>query len=45
MRNAGTIPEVVLSARPVQARAFASAARAEGDDAFPHPYDLPAHCA
>jgi hypothetical protein len=45
MRNAGTIPEVVLSARPVQAWAFASAASAEGDDAFPHPYDLPAHCA
>jgi hypothetical protein len=44
MRNAGTIPEVVLSARSVQARAFAGAASAGGDGALAHAYDLPAHC-
>jgi len=42
MRNAGNIPEVVLSARPLQARALLAG---EGTVAFPQRYDLPAHCA
>jgi hypothetical protein len=52
MRNAGTIPEVVLSARPLIARALLAQAQLmgpqlarDGKDAGPQRYDLPAHCA
>jgi hypothetical protein len=52
MRNAGTIPEVVLSARPLMAWALLAHAQLvgaqlarDGKDAGPQRYDLPAHCA
>jgi hypothetical protein len=45
MRNAGNIPEVVLSARPLQARALLVQLARDGNGAFPQRYDLPAHCA
>jgi len=45
MRNAGTIPEVVLSARSFQARALLARQARDSDGAFPERYDLPAHCA
>ncbi len=50
MRNAGNIPEVVLSAQTLQhrrlrsGRLLARLAR-EGRGAIPQRYDLPAHCA
>jgi hypothetical protein len=52
MRNAGTIPEVVLSARPLIARALLAQDQFLGlqlgrdsKGAGPQRYDLPAHCA
>jgi hypothetical protein len=45
MRNAGNIPEVVLSARPPQARALLARPVRAGNGAFPQAYDLPAICA
>jgi len=52
MRNAGTIPEVVLSARQFIARALLAQAQLVGPqlardskEAGPQRYDLPAHCA
>jgi hypothetical protein len=45
MRNAGNIPEAVLSARWLQARALLMQRAREGNVAFPQRYDLPAQCA
>ena len=45
MRNAGNIPEVVLSARSFQAWALLARPAWEGNGAFPQRYDLPAQCA
>jgi hypothetical protein len=45
MRNAGNIPEVVLSARPLQVRALLAQPVRAGKGAFPQPYELPAICA
>jgi hypothetical protein len=45
MRNAGNIPEVVLSARSLQGRALLAQPGGDGNEAVPQRYDLPAQCA